>query len=70
MPRGLGVHHASWAAESGDGARQVFGDRMSGKVASCEPGGPVRYKAGVHPARADEEPGGRSQSVHSSEEAG
>jgi len=65
-----GAHHAGRAAESDDGARQVFGDGMQGRSRNVNQGDLSVIRPAFILHRQTKNRAGRSQSVHSSEEAG
>ena len=69
-PPGQGAHHAGRAAESGDGARQVFGDGMQGSLRHVNQGDLSAIRPAFILYTQTKNRAGRSQSVHRSMEAG
>jgi hypothetical protein len=67
---GLRVHQAGRAAESGDEARQVFGDGMQGSVRRVKQGDLPVIRRAFSLGCQTKNRAGRSQSVHRSVEAG
>lgn len=62
-----GAHHAGRAAKkSGDGARQVFGDRMHGSLRCVNQGDLSVIRSELGPEHRTKSRAGRSQSVHKS----